>query len=414
MFLAPMSASDATNYYFRKAARIMDVGERIETLLATPLREVRVQVSIELDSGEIRTFMGYRVQHDNSRGPMKGGLRYHPQVDQDEVVSLASLMTWKTAVVNLPYGGAKGGITCDPSQMSLKETERLTRKFVDQIQDVIGPTRDIPAPDVNTNPQVMAWIMDQYSKYHGHSPAVVTGKPLDLYGSKGRDSATGRGILYICREVLRDVGLPVKGTRFAIQGFGNVGSHTARLLSEDGGNIVAVSDVHGGVRNPQGLDVPALFEHVKRHGSVKGFGGGTACSNDDVLSSDCEVLIPAALGNVLTKHNAAEVRARIIVEGANGPTDPEADEIFEKRSVLVVPDILANAGGVTVSYFEWVQNLQHLTWDEDRVHVELEKIMKDSYERVAQISRTRKLPLRTAAFVLAIGRVGKATVLRGI
>ncbi|MDQ3262987.1 MAG: glutamate dehydrogenase [Myxococcota bacterium] len=409
-----MIASDATNYYFRKAARIMDVGERIETLLATPLREVRVQVSIELDSGEIRTFMGYRVQHDNSRGPMKGGLRYHPHVDQDEVVSLASLMTWKTAVVNLPYGGAKGGITCDPSQMSLKETERLTRKFVDQIQDVIGPTRDIPAPDVNTNPQVMAWIMDQYSKYHGHSPAVVTGKPLDLYGSKGRDSATGRGILYICREVLRDVGLPVKGTRFAIQGFGNVGSHTARLLSEDGGNIVAVSDVHGGVRNPQGLDVPALFEHVKRHGSVKGFNGGTACSNEEVLSSDCEVLIPAALGNVLTKQNAAEVRARIIVEGANGPTDPEADEIFEKRSVLVVPDILANAGGVTVSYFEWVQNLQHLTWDEDRVNVELEKIMKDSYERVAQISRTRKLPLRTAAFVLAIGRVGKATVLRGI
>jgi glutamate dehydrogenase (NAD(P)+) len=228
-----MSTVDATNYYFRKAARIMDVGERIETLLSTPLREVKVQVSIELDSGEIRTFMGYRIQHDNSRGPMKGGLRYHPQVDQEEVVSLASLMTWKTAVVNLPYGGAKGGITCDPTQMSVKELERLTRKLVDQIQDVIGPTRDIPAPDVNTNPQVMAWIMDQYSKYHGHSPAVVTGKPLDLYGSRGRDAATGRGLLYICREILRDVGLPVKGARFAIQGFGNVGSHSARLLHDD-------------------------------------------------------------------------------------------------------------------------------------------------------------------------------------
>jgi glutamate dehydrogenase (NAD(P)+) len=409
-----MSGSESTNYYFRKAARLMDVGERIETLLATPLREVKVQVSIELDSGEIRTFVGYRIQHDNSRGPMKGGLRYHPQLDQDEAVALASLMTWKTAVVNLPYGGSKGGITCDPTHMSLKELERLTRKFVDQIQDVIGPTRDIPAPDVNTNPQVMAWIMDQYSKYHGHSPAVVTGKPLDLYGSKGRDSATGRGILYVCREVLRDVGLPIKGTRFAIQGFGNVGSHSARLLHDDGGNLVAVSDVQGGVKNPQGLDVAALFEHVKRTGTVKGFPGGTSCSNDEVLAADCEVLIPAALGEVLTRRNAAEIRARIVVEGANGPTAPDADEVFEKRGVLVVPDILANAGGVTVSYFEWVQNLQHLTWDEDRVTAELEKIMKDSYERVAQISKTRKLPLRTAAYVLAIGRVGKATVLRGI
>ncbi|MFZ5471819.1 MAG: Glu/Leu/Phe/Val family dehydrogenase [Myxococcota bacterium] len=409
-----MNAAQASTYYFRKAARLMDVGERIETLLATPLREVKVQVSIELDSGEIRTFLGYRVQHDNSRGPMKGGLRYHPQVDQDEVVGLASLMTWKTAVVNLPFGGAKGGITCDPGRMSLKELERLTRKFVDQIQDIIGPTRDIPAPDVNTNPQVMAWIMDQFSKYHGHSPAVVTGKPLDLYGSKGREAATGRGILYVCREVLRDVGLPVKGARFALQGFGNVGSHTARLLHEDGGHVVAVSDVHGGVKNPSGLDVPALFDHVKRTGTVKGFGGGTPCSNEEVLAADCEVLLPAALGGVLTKATAPEVRARIVIEAANAPTDPEADEIFEKRGVLVVPDILANAGGVTVSYFEWVQNLQHLTWEEERVNAELERTMKESYERIAQISRNRKIPLRTAAYVLAIGRVGKATVLRGI
>jgi glutamate dehydrogenase (NAD(P)+) len=409
-----MSSVDTATYYFKKAARIMDVGERIETLLATPLREVKVQVSIELDSGEIRTYMGYRVQHDNSRGPMKGGLRYHPKVDQDEVVALASLMTWKTAVVNLPYGGAKGGITVDPSQLSLKELERLTRKFVDQIQDVIGPTRDIPAPDVNTNPQVMAWIMDQYSKYHGHSPAVVTGKPIDLYGSRGREAATGRGILYTCREVLRDVGLPVKGARFAVQGFGNVGSHSARLLHEDGGLIVAVSDVAGGVRNPSGIDIGALFEHVKKTGTVKGFSGGIPCGQEEVLASDCEVLIPAALGGTLTKRNAPEIRARIVVEGANGPTEPEADEIFEKRGVLVVPDILANAGGVTVSYFEWVQNLQHLSWDEERVNVELEKIMRESYERVAQISRSRKIPLRTAAYILAIGRVGKATVLRGI
>jgi glutamate dehydrogenase (NAD(P)+) len=407
-------SAEGTDYYFRKAARIMDVGERIETLLATPLREVKVQVSIELDSGEIRTFLGYRIQHDNSRGPMKGGLRYHPQVDQNEVVSLASLMTWKTAVVNLPYGGAKGGVTCDPSQMSVKELERLTRKFVDQVQDLIGPTRDIPAPDVNTNPQVMAWIMDQYSKYHGHSPAVVTGKPLELYGSKGRDSATGRGLLYVCREILRDLGISLKGSRFAVQGFGNVGSHAARLLFEDGGTIVAVSDVHGGVKNPAGLDVPGLFDHVKRNGTVKGFGGGTACSNEEVLTTDCEVLVPAALGDVITPAIANEVRARVVLEGANSPTTAEADEILERRGIFVVPDILANAGGVTVSYFEWVQNMQHLTWDEDRIYAELEKIMKDAYDRVAQISRSRQVTLRTAAYILAIGRVGKATVLRGI
>ncbi|WNG44704.1 glutamate dehydrogenase [Archangium minus] len=409
-----MHAVEGIHHYFRKAARIMDVGERIETLLATPLREVKVQVSIELDSGEIRTFHGYRIQHDNSRGPMKGGLRYHPTITQDECVALASLMTWKTAVVNLPYGGAKGGIAVDPTQLSLKEIERLTRKYVDQIQDVIGPTRDIAAPDVNTNPQVMAWIMDQYSRYHGHSPAVVTGKPPELYGSKGRDSATGRGLLYITREILRDVGLPMKGTRFTIQGFGNVGSHTAQLLWQDGGVVVAVSDVYGGVYNPQGLDIPGLFEHVKRTGTVTGFGGGQACSNEDVLASDCDVLIPAALGHALNRNNANAVRARLIIEGANGPTDPEADEILEKRGVLVVPDILANAGGVTVSYYEWVQNLQHLTWEEDRVNAELEKTMKEAYDRVAQVARSRKVTLRTAAFILAIGRVGKATVLRGI
>jgi glutamate dehydrogenase (NAD(P)+) len=409
-----MHALEGIHHYFRKAARIMDVGERIETLLATPLREVKVQVSIELDNGEIRTFIGYRTQHDNSRGPMKGGLRYHPTITQDECVALASLMTWKTAVVNLPYGGAKGGIAVDPTQLSLKEMERLTRKYVDQIQDVIGPTRDIAAPDVNTNPQVMAWIMDQYSRYHGHSPAIVTGKPAELYGTRGRDSATGRGLLYITREILRDAGLPMKGTRFAIQGFGNVGSHTAQLLWQDGGVVIAVSDVYGGVYNPQGLDIPGLFEHVKRTGTVTGFGGGQACGSEDVLVSDCDVLIPAALGHALNRNNANAVRARLIIEGANGPTDPEADEILDKRGVLVVPDILANAGGVTVSYYEWVQNLQHLSWEEDRVNAELERTMKEAYDRVAQLARSRKVSLRTAAFILAIGRVGKATVLRGI
>ncbi len=409
-----MTSADAANYYFKKAARIMDVGERIETLLITPLREVKAQVSIELDNGEIRTFQGFRCQHDNSRGPMKGGLRYHPQVDADEVLGLASLMTWKTAVVNLPYGGAKGGITVDPSTLSLKELERLTRKFIDQIHDVIGPTRDILGPDMNTNPQVMAWIMDQYSKYHGHAPAVVTGKPVELYGSRGRETATARGLLAVCKQILQDVGLPMKGMRFAVQGFGNVGSHVSRLFHEAGGLLVAVSDVHGGVQNPRGLDVPGLFEHVRSSGSVKDFGGGTPCSNEEVLSADCDVMVPAALGSVVDKRIAKEVRARIVLEGANAPCTPEADEIFEQRGVLVVPDILANAGGVTVSYFEWVQNLQHVTWDEERVNGELDRMMAEAYEKVGQISRSRKLPLRTSAYVLAIGRVGKATVLRGI
>jgi glutamate dehydrogenase (NAD(P)+) len=260
----------------------------------------------------------------------------------------------------------------------------------------------------------MAWLMDQYSRYHGHSPAVVTGKPLELYGSRGRDQATGRGLLYVCREILKDVGLPMQGTRFAVQGFGNVGSHCARLFSADGGLVVAVSDVHGAVQNPAGLDIAALFEHVKRAGTVKGFGGGTSCTNEQVLTCDCDVLVPSAVGSVLTKQVAKEVRARIVLEGANGPSSPEADEIFEQRGILVVPDILANAGGVTVSYFEWVQNLQHVTWDEERVNSELERMMKEAYEKVGQISRSRNLPLRTSAYVLAIGRVGKATVLRGI
>jgi glutamate dehydrogenase (NAD(P)+) len=375
---------------------------------------VKVQLSIELDNGEIRTFSGYRVQHDNSRGPMKGGLRYHPSVDHDEVLGLASLMTWKTAVVNLPYGGAKGGIQVDPTTLSLKELERLTRKFVDQLHDLIGPTRDIPGPDMMTNPQVMAWIMDQYSKYHGHSPAVVTGKPLELYGSRGREAATARGLQYVAREITRDVGLPISGMRFAVHGFGNVGSHAARLFHEDGAIVVSVCDVHGGVANPKGLDVPALFDHVRKTGSVRGFGGGTACTPHDTLTADCDVLVPAAIGGVIDAKVAAQVRAKIVLEGANGPCTPDADEVFEKRGVLVVPDILANAGGVTVSYFEWVQNLQHVSWDEERVNGELQRTMKEAYEKVAQISRSRKLPLRTSAYVLAIGRVGKATVLRGI
>jgi glutamate dehydrogenase (NAD(P)+) len=412
---AGMNAAEDTNHYFLKAARIMDIGQRIERLLMEPLREVKAQVAIELDNGEVGVFLGFRVQHDNSRGPMKGGLRFHPEVNPDEVKSLASLMTWKTAVVNIPYGGAKGGISVDPRKLSEKELQALTRKFIDGIHDVIGPQIDIPAPDVNTNPQVMAWIMDQYSKYHGFSPAVVTGKPVDLFGSKGREAATGRGVCVATEEFLKTAGRKIADSTFVIQGFGNVGLHTARLVHEAGGKVIAVSDVDGGYWNARGFDVPKLVLHAKKNrGALKGCGEGEEITNEKLLALECDVLVPAALGGVLTKANAGEVRAKVVIEAANGPTTPEADEILEKRGIPVVPDIYANAGGVTVSYFEWVQNLQNFTWDEEKVNGELDRIMRESFAKVHRIATERKVSLRTAAFIVAIGRVGKATVLRGL
>jgi glutamate dehydrogenase (NAD(P)+) len=409
-----MTPAEATSYFFKRAARTMDIGERIETLLITPLREVKVQLAVELDSGEIRTFVGYRIQHDNARGPMKGGVRYHPSVSHDELLGLASLMTWKSAVVNLPFGGAKGGIAVDPHLLKPKELERLTRKYVDQVHEIIGPMRDIPAPDVNTNPQVMAWMMDQYSKYHGHTPAVVTGKPLDLYGSRGREAATGRGVALVTAEILRELSIPMKGMRFAVQGFGNVGSHSARLLYEAGATLVGVSDENGGLYQQSGLSVPGLFEHVRRYGTVKDYPEGKSVTNAELLTCECDVLIPAALENQITRENAADIRARVIVEGANNPVDAEADELLHARNVIVVPDILASAGGVTVSYFEWVQNNQQLSWDEERVNADLERTMKEAYDKVTSLARQKGVPLRTAAYILAIGRVGKATVLRGL
>jgi glutamate dehydrogenase (NAD(P)+) len=410
-----MSGFDEVNHYFRKAARVMDLSARVEKLLVTPHREVKVDVSITLDSGELGTFIGYRVQHDQSRGPMKGGLRYHPTVDMDEARALASLMTWKTAVVNLPYGGAKGGIAVDPATLSPREFERLTRRFVQQIHEIIGPQTDIPAPDVNTNAQVMAWIMDEYSRIHGFSPAVVTGKPVDLFGSRGREEATGRGAVFALEEYLRDAGQgDARGKTFAIQGFGNVGSWTARFLHERGGRVVAVSDVKGAVRNPAGLDVPRLVEHVARTRSVAGFDGGDATTNEELLLSDVDVLVPAALGGVINEANAKEVRARVVLEAANAPTTPRADELLAERGVTVLPDIYVNAGGVTVSYFEWVQNVQQFRWDEERITSELRRYMAEAYATLARVVRERKVGFRTAAFVVAIGRVGRATVLRGV
>ncbi|MBI2861551.1 MAG: glutamate dehydrogenase [Chloroflexi bacterium] len=409
-----MNSFEATSYYFRKAARIMDLSDRVQALLIDPDREVTVEIVIERDNGALASFRGYRIQHNNARGPMKGGLRYHPSVDLDEVRSLAALMTWKTAVVDIPFGGAKGGIACDPKEMSEKELERLTRKLIQKIHEIIGPQKDIPAPDVNTDAQVMAWIMSEYSHIYGFSPAVVTGKPLDLHGSPGREEATGRGVVFVIEEVLKDLGTTIAGSTFAIQGFGNVGSYTARFLHENGGKVIAVSDSKGGLHDPQGLDIPGLIEHVKTRRPVQEFADSTKISNDDLLTINCDVLIPAALGGVFDRARAGDVRARVIVEAANGPTWPEADEVFRERGILVIPDILANAGGVVVSYFEWVQNLQHFTWTLEQVNEQLERILTKSYRTIQRLGKEKNIDLRTAAFIVAIGRVGRAQVLQGL
>jgi len=400
--------------YFNQAADILNLSQNMRTLLLTPQREIKVQVAIERDNGDIATYVGYRVQHDKSRGPMKGGLRYHPAVDAAEVLSLASLMTWKTAVVNLPYGGAKGGISVDPRTLSAGEMERITRKFVDEIHDMVGPDKDIPAPDMGTNAQVMAWFNNQYEKFHGHQPACVTGKPVELHGSEGREEATGRGVVTITAATLAQHQRSLKNATVAIQGFGNVGSYAAQFLHELGAKVVGITDMTGGVWNAEGLNITALLDHAKKTGGVAGFPGSTDLTNEALFAANVDILIPAALGGVLTAGNASAVRAKYLIEAANGPVMPEADEILHRNNVIVVPDILANAGGVTVSYFEWVQNRQHFKWDLTHVRSQLDKIMTDSFQRVWQIAQEKKIPLRTAAYVLGIGRVARATTLGGI
>ena len=393
----------------------MDLSDNMRRLLITPKREIQVQIAIEMDNGDLNTFIGYRVQHDNARGPMKGGLRYHPEVDLDEVRSLAALMTWKTAVVNLPYGGAKGGIAIDPRRLSLRELERITRKFIDEIHDLVGPDTDIPAPDMGTNAEVMAWFMNQYNKYHGFSPACVTGKPVEFHGVPGREEATGRGVGIFVVKLLSRLGRKAEQTRVAIQGFGNVGLHTAQFLHAAQCKVVAVSDVSGGYYRPEGLDLPEMFKYVREHGgSLQGYSEAERITNAALLELDVELLVPAAVGNVLTAENAPRIKAAMIVEGANGPTEPAADEIFDDRGIVVVPDILANAGGVTVSYFEWAQNRQHYQWGLNRVRQELDRVLSEAFEHVWTLSIERKVSLRTAAYLLAIGRVGRATILGGI
>ncbi|MBL0210752.1 MAG: glutamate dehydrogenase [Holophagaceae bacterium] len=401
------------NRQFDEAADILEMPPEIREILKTPYREVSVALPIRMDDGRMKVFHGFRVQHNGVRGPQKGGIRYHPEVDLDDVRALASLMTWKTAVVNIPFGGAKGGVQCDPSKMSLHELESLTRRYIAKISMVLGPTRDVPAPDVNTNAQTMAWVMDEYGRKAGYQPACVTGKPIELGGSQGREAATGKGVAIITREACGALGVPLKGARVVLQGFGNVGSYTAKFLDGMGAKIIAVADHTGAVRKAGGLDVQGLIAYVKEHKGVGGFTGGEAFEAGTVFSQDCDILIPAALGGVINKDTAPGVKAKLIVEGANAPTTTAADQILKDKGVTVIPDILANAGGVTVSYFEWVQNLQQFFWEEAEVFEKEEKIMVQAFNDVHGKVVQHGCTYRTGAFVLALDRVYKANQMRG-
>lgn len=411
--LPTMNALAATNRNFKRAARLLALDSKLEKSLLIPFREIKVECTIPKDDGTLASYVGFRVQHDNARGPMKGGIRYHPEVDPDEVNALAQLMTWKSAVANIPYGGAKGGIGCDPRSLSLSELERLTRVFTQKIHDLIGVHIDVPAPDMGTNSQTMAWILDEYSKFHGYSPAIVTGKPVDLGGSLGRDAATGRGVMFATEALLAEYGKSISDQRFVIQGFGNVGSWAAELIHEKGGKIVAVSDISGAIKNSNGLDIPALMKHTKTNGVVKGFEAADSVDPKTLLLEDCDVLIPAALGGVLNRENASEVKAKFVIEAANHPTDPEADEILCKKGVVVLPDIYANSGGVTVSYFEWVQNIQGFMWDEQKVNTELKNYMTSAFQHLKEMCKIHDCDLRMGAFTLGVNRVARATLLRG-
>jgi glutamate dehydrogenase (NAD(P)+) len=412
-----MKAFEATRIFFDQAAERLEIDPDLREALLMPQREVQVQVTVRLDDGRLANYVGFRVQHDHSRGPMKGGLRFHPEVDLDETRALASLMTWKTAVVDLPYGGAKGGIGIDPSQMSSGEIERLTRAFVDQIHDIVGPDTDIPAPDMGTDHQVMAWFRNQWEKYHGFHPAVITGKPVEEYGAKGREEATGRGVGTLTVKLAKRLGMDALKTRVAIQGFGNVGSHAAKFLHDAQFPIVAVSDITGTYYNAEGLNIPELLRHKFSHpkGLLEGFERAEHLPLDALLKLEhVEVLIPAALGGVITSKNAQDINAKVIIEAANGPVDPDADAALHDRGVTILPDILANAGGVTVSYFEWVQNRQHYRWPLDRVRQELDRTMNDAFEHVWQMAGQQEVSLRTAAYMIGISRVRRATELAGL
>lgn len=400
---------------FNIAADVIGLDDDMRRILSVCKREFTVNFPVEMDDGSVQVFTGHRVHHNSGPGPTKGGIRYHPDVTIEEVKALAMWMTWKCAVVGLPYGGAKGGVSCNPKLMSQNELQNLTRRFTSEISGMIGPNKDIPAPDVNTNPQIMAWLMDTYSMHHGYSiPGVVTGKPLILGGSEGRSEATGRGTVFTIQEAATRMDIDLSTSRTVVQGFGNAGSVAARLMWELGSTIVGVSDSTGGIQNPNGLDIPAVIAHKARTGTVMGYAEAENCTNAELLELDCDILIPAALEEVITEHNAPRIKARLIAEAANGPTTPEADRILFDRGVVIAPDILANAGGVTVSYFEWVQALQAFPWTEAEVNERLLRIMTRAFGSVYETAQRYGVHMRTAALALAIQRVADFTRVRGI
>jgi glutamate dehydrogenase (NAD(P)+) len=400
---------------FDGAARLLALDPGIWKILTHPKRQITVSCPIQMDNGQIEVFTGYRVQYNITLGPAKGGIRYHPDVTLDEVTALAAWMTWKCAVAHIPFGGGKGGIICDPTRMSRRELEALTRRYVAEIVDAIGPDKDVPAPDVNTNDQVMAWIMDTYSMHVGYTAtAVVTGKPIEMGGSLGRREATGRGVMITTREAARHLKFDIQGATVAVQGFGNVGSVSADLLTKIGANVIAVTDWKGGVYNKAGLDITKMIDFARQHKTIDGFPGGEALENADLFKLDVDVLVPAALENQITMENAPDIKAKVIAEGANGPTTPEAHKHLHERGVFVIPDILANAGGVTTSYFEWVQDRHGYFWEEEEVNKRLEAKMVEAFDDVLQTSIRYKTDLRTAAYVVAINRVATVTRMRGM
>ncbi|MDX1660562.1 MAG: Glu/Leu/Phe/Val dehydrogenase dimerization domain-containing protein [Gemmatimonadota bacterium] len=403
----------AVNFWFDQGATAAGVEEDMRMLLKTPYREMRVEVPVRRDDETLDVYIGYRVQHNGARGPYKGGVRFHPEADLDEVRALASLMTWKTALVDLPYGGAKGGIQVDPRGMSEDELEQMTKRYTRHISHILGINRDIPAPDMNTDAQIMAWMMDAYGQKHGYTPGIVTGKPIPLGGSPGREQATAQGVAYVLEAASEDIDFKFEGADVAIQGFGNVGSWTARILDKMGCRIVAVSDIDGGIRNDEGLAIPMLLNHVEETGSVGGFEEADEISQDDLLTGPCDILVPAAIGGVIDAGVADRVQAPVVVEAANHPVTPGGGETLEKRDIVALPDLLVNAGGVIVSYFEWVQNIQEFRWKLDRVNEELERFIKDAWREVYLVSQQERLSLRTASYMIGVSRVVEATKLRG-
>jgi glutamate dehydrogenase (NAD(P)+) len=410
-----LSALENAMMQFDEAAGMLNIDKTMLEILKQPRRAVIVKLPIMMDDGKFQVFTGYRVQHNIARGPAKGGIRYHPDVNLDEVSALAAWMTWKCAVVGIPFGGAKGGIACDPKKLSRGELERLTRRYTADLIDVVGPEIDVPAPDVNTDAQVMAWFMDTFSMHARHTvTSVVTGKPVELGGSLGRREATGRGVLLAVREACKHKKIELKGARCIVQGFGNVGGVAADLLFQDGARIIGISDVFGAIHNPDGIDISKLKKHVAETGKIIGFGGAKEVHRDEILTMECDILVPAALENVITSKNANNIKAKIVAEGANGPTTTNADRILESRGIFVIPDILCNSGGVTVSYFEWVQDRIGYFWSEDEVNRRLELIMVKAFNDVLQVAMENKCNMRIAAFMLAIKRVMDVTMMRGV